>query len=82
MSHGNQTAGNFFTRPDSGNLVLRATDTEPAPGAEYSDGTSIDLETGSLVLFPSSLLHHTIPFEVEIPAEHRIMLAFNMMPAD
>ena len=38
---------------------------------------SIDVVTGSLCLFPSSLLHYTIPFESE---ENRIVLAFDMIP--
>jgi len=38
---------------------------------------SIDVVTGSLCLFPSSLLHYTIPFEVE---ENRIVLAFDVIP--
>ena len=37
----------------------------------------IDVVTGSLCLFPSSLYHYTIPFEVE---EERIVLAFDVMP--
>ena len=35
----------------------------------------IDVVTGSLCLFPSSLLHHTIPFESK---EDRIVLAFDV----
>ena len=38
---------------------------------------SIDVVTGSLCLFPASLLHYTIPFESE---EERIVLAFDVMP--
>ena len=38
---------------------------------------NIDVVTGSLCLFPSSLLHYTIPFEAE---EERIVLAFDMIP--
>ena len=37
----------------------------------------IDVVTGSLCLFPSSLLHHTIPFESK---EDRIVLAFDVRP--
>ena len=36
----------------------------------------IDVVTGSLCLFPSSLLHQTIPFEAE---EERIVLAFDVI---
>jgi tetratricopeptide (TPR) repeat protein len=37
----------------------------------------IDVSTGSLCLFPSSLLHYTIPFDSE---EERIVLAFDVQP--
>ena len=37
----------------------------------------IDIETGDLFLFPSSLLHYTIPFSSN---ENRIVLAFDMIP--
>ena len=37
----------------------------------------IDVRTGSLVLFPSSLMHYTIPFESD---ENRIVLAFDVVP--
>ena len=37
----------------------------------------IDVKTGNLVLFPSSLMHYTIPFESD---ENRIVLAFDVVP--
>ena len=54
---------------DSGNLVVCIDENE--------NEKSIDVVTGSLCLFPSSLLHYTIPFESE---EERIVLAFDMVP--
>ena len=36
---------------------------------------TINVVTGSVVLFPASLMHYTIPFESE---EERIVLAFDM----
>ena len=54
---------------DSGNFVV-CLDSEKL-------GQSIDVVTGSLCLFPSSLLHYTIPFEAE---ENRIVLAFDVIP--
>ena len=54
---------------DSGNFVV-CLDSE-------KDSQSIDVVTGSLCLFPSSLLHYTIPFEAE---ENRIVLAFDVIP--
>jgi hypothetical protein len=38
---------------------------------------SIDVTTGSLCIFPASLLHYTTPFESE---EDRIVLAFDVKP--
>ena len=57
---------------DSGNLVVCINDNE-----NEKNKKSIDVVTGSLCLFPSSLLHYTIPFESE---EKRIVLAFDVMP--
>ena len=54
---------------DSGNLVVCIDDTDEA------DKKSIDVMTGSLCLFPASLLHYTIPFESD---EDRIVLAFDV----
>ena len=54
---------------DSGNFVV-CLDSEK----EYK---SIDVVTGSLCLFPSSLLHYTIPFEAD---ENRVVLAFDVIP--
>ena len=36
----------------------------------------VNVVTGSLVLFPASLTHYTIPFESE---EERIVLAFDVI---
>ena len=60
-------------KEDSGNLVVcleGSTD-------QKEQSKSIDVVTGSLCLFPSSLLHYTIPFESN---EDRIVLAFDMIP--
>ena len=57
---------------DSGNLVVCIDDNE-----NETNKKSIDVVTGSLCLFPSSLLHYTIPFEAE---EERVVLAFDVMP--
>ena len=58
---------------DSGNLVVCIDENEN----KNENKKSIDVVTGSLCLFPSSLLHYTIPFESE---ENRIVLAFDMIP--
>jgi tetratricopeptide (TPR) repeat protein len=54
---------------DSGNFVVCLD--------HGQESLSIDVVTGSLCLFPSSLLHYTIPFEAE---ENRIVLAFDVIP--
>jgi Flp pilus assembly protein TadD len=63
--------------PDNGNLVLCTGENKNAPpGISYPEKI-INVYTGSLCLFPASLLHHTIPFE---SGEERIVLAFDMVP--
>lgn len=56
---------------DSGNLVVCIDDKDEI------NKKSIDVMTGSLCLFPASLLHYTIPFESD---EDRIVLAFDVKP--
>ena len=59
---------------NSGNLVV-ALDKEKD---ELDKNVNIiDVVTGSLCLFPSSLHHYTIPFEAK---EERIVLAFDVIP--
>jgi tetratricopeptide (TPR) repeat protein len=62
---------------DSGNLVLRLGEKEHALKIQNSQESIIDVETGSLCLFPSSLYHYTVPFEDK---ENRIVLAFDVIP--
>ena len=59
---------------DSGNLVVCID--EDTAGSEALKKT-IDVFTGTLCLFPASLLHYTIPFEAD---EDRIVLAFDVVP--
>ena len=61
---------------DSGNLVVATHDPKYEIGIA-EDTKSIDVVTGSLCLFPSSLMHYTIPFESD---EDRIVLAFDVIP--
>jgi len=63
-------------RKDSGNLVVTTDDTKHKKG-KTKNMKSIDVVTGSLCLFPSSLLHYTIPFKSN---EDRIVLAFDVIP--
>ena len=61
---------------DSGNLVVSIDENENEKN-NNKNKKSIDVVTGSLCLFPASLLHYTIPFEAE---EERIVLAFDVRP--
>jgi hypothetical protein len=62
---------------DSGNLVLCINDIENDLKGFESPNMTINVVTGMLVLFPSSLMHYTVPFHSE---ENRIVLAFDLMP--
>ena len=65
-------------KTNSGNLVV-CTDNfqQQEIQANVKRKKIIDLKTGSLCLFPSSLYHYTIPFE---SSEDRIVLAFDVIP--
>ena len=60
---------------DSGNLVVSLGEENDATGRRLNEKKTINVVTGSMVLFPASLMHHTIPFESE---EERIVLAFDV----
>jgi len=64
------------SKTKSGNLVV-CIEEEQLKGKHKNQEKSIDVVTGSLCLFPASLLHYTIPFESE---EERIVLAFDVVP--
>ena len=59
---------------ESGNLVVSIND-QVAKEGDIKQKKVIDVVTGSLCLFPSSLYHYTIPFESK---EDRIVLAFDV----
>ena len=65
------------TGPNAGNFVVCYDDEVLGEGDEQDSHKIINVSTGSLVLFPASLMHYTIPFESE---EERITLAFDVMP--
>ena len=65
------------SKTDCGNLVLCLSDQEHVLAVEKNQQSTIDVVTGSLCLFPSSLHHYTIPFEEK---EDRIVLAFDVIP--
>ena len=60
---------------DSGNLVVSLGEESDATGRRLNEKKTINVVTGSMVLFPASLMHHTLPFESE---EERIVLAFDV----
>jgi len=62
---------------NAGNLALCLSDQEYISGIDDSRQNIIDVTTGDLCLFPSSLHHYTIPFEEN---EDRIVLAFDVIP--
>jgi|TARA_B110000238_G_scaffold172526_1_gene191035 tetratricopeptide (TPR) repeat protein len=65
------------SKTDSGNLVVCLEDQEYESEENKDLKVSIDVISGSLCFFPSSLLHYTIPFESD---EERIVLAFDVVP--
>ena len=60
--------------PGSGNLKISVGEDSDVVGAHQNKQATINVKTGSLVLFPSSTTHHTSPFHSE---EQRIVLAFD-----
>ena len=64
-------------KADSGKLVVSLGEENDAAAIRPNIKKVINVVTGSMVLFPASLMHHTIPFESE---EKRIVLAFDVNP--
>ena len=64
---------------NSGNLVVSLGEESDANNTRINVKKIINVITGSLVLFPGSLTHFTIPFEAE---EDRIVLAFDVKQSD
>ena len=65
------------SKNDSGKLVVALGKDSDATDSRLNSKKVIDVVTGIMVLFPASLMHHTIPFESE---EERIVLAFDVVP--
>lgn len=62
---------------DSGNLVLCIEEPQNVVAGTTEAQKIINVDTGTLCLFPSSLQHYTIPFNA---SEERIVLAFDVIP--
>jgi Flp pilus assembly protein TadD len=60
---------------ESGNLVVSLGEEKDTIDKRINEKKTINVVTGSMVLFPASLTHYTIPFESE---EERIVLAFDV----
>ena len=63
--------------PEDGKLVLSNFDREGGPITRHADDQIIDVGTGSMCIFPSSMYHYTIPFE---STEKRLVFAFDVIP--
>ena len=64
------------SKTESGNLVV-TTDDQKNSVDGVENRKSLNVVTGSMCLFPSSLLHYTVPFDSD---EDRIVLAFDIIP--
>ena len=64
-------------KAESGNLVVSLGEEKDETDTRINVEQIINVVTGSLVLFPASLTHYTIPFEAD---EERIVLAFDVNP--
>ena len=63
--------------PDCGNLKVAVGVSSDVAGTIGHQETTVNVSTGSLVLFPASVMHHTVPFQSE---QDRIVLAFDTIP--
>ena len=61
---------------NSGNLVVSIGDDKDPADIRLNLRNIIDVVTGSLVLFPGSITHYTIPFESD---QERVVLAFDII---
>ena len=63
------------SKSNSGNLVVSLGEEKDVIDKSINMKKIINVVTGSMVLFPASLMHHTIPFESE---EERTVIAFDV----
>ena len=62
---------------NEGNFVVCVDENLCKEDRESNSNQTIDVSTGDLVIFPSSLLHYTIPFT---SPDERTVLAFDVRP--
>ena len=60
-----------------GSLALSPGEQKDVGGEGELPHKIIDVATGSLVLFPASMTHYTLPFE---SIHQRVVLAFDVVP--
>ena len=63
------------TKKNDGNIAFCIEEQEFLSAGKKSPEKIVDISTGSMCLFPASLLHYTIPFDSD---EERIVLAFDV----
>jgi tetratricopeptide (TPR) repeat protein len=63
------------TKKNDGNIAFCIEEQEFLSAGKKSPEKIVDISTGSMCLFPASLLHYTIPFD---SVEERIVLAFDV----
>lgn len=64
-------------KKNDGNIAFSIEEEQFLTAGQKSPEKIVDVSTGSMCLFPSSLLHYTIPFDSE---EERIVFAFDVQP--
>ncbi|NBV71870.1 MAG: tetratricopeptide repeat protein [Burkholderiaceae bacterium] len=64
-------------KENEGNIAFCIEEEQFLPAGQKGSDKIVDVDTGSMCLFPSSLLHYTIPFDSD---EERIVLAFDVQP--
>lgn len=60
-----------------GNIVFSLNGNNYPTGSKIFPEKELDIETGDIVLFPSSVFHRTLPFDSQ---ENRVTLAFDVKP--
>ena len=69
--------GRFELKSDDGKLFVSLGEDKDTKNSKLNHKKIVDVVTGSLVLFPGSLTHYTIPFKSN---KERIVLAFDVKP--
>ena len=64
-------------KKNEGNIAFCIEEEQFLTSGQKNPEKIVDVSTGSMCLFPSSLLHYTIPFDSE---EERIVFAFDVQP--